>query len=180
MRNILVLHRRQLENIVLAAMPIVLLLWAISPGCTAMTDLPEPAGNIGQLDPPSRGSKIVIFAPHPDDETFGCGGYIQKAVQAGAEVRIVVVTNGEASKTALQSLKETPEETAQLSEELGTIRQNETLMGVGALGLPSSTVTFLGYPNRYLTNMWSPDNWLPENPIKSAKLNTPGRHIRTP
>lgn len=36
--------------------------------------------------------KILVIAPHPDDEVLGCGGTIAKAVSAGVEVRICIVT----------------------------------------------------------------------------------------
>ncbi|MBN2679566.1 GNAT family N-acetyltransferase [Acidithiobacillus montserratensis] len=39
--------------------------------------------------------KFLIFAPHPDDETFGCGGTILKLRNAQQEVEIALVSNGE-------------------------------------------------------------------------------------
>ncbi|HHQ48155.1 MAG TPA: PIG-L family deacetylase, partial [Acidobacteria bacterium] len=44
----------------------------------------------GRLD----GSPILVLAPHPDDEVFGCGGALALAVRAGATVRTVVLTDG--------------------------------------------------------------------------------------
>lgn len=40
-----------------------------------------------------RGSALV-FAPHPDDEVFGCGGAILRHVADGDVVRVVIVTDG--------------------------------------------------------------------------------------
>jgi N-acetylglucosamine malate deacetylase 1 len=37
--------------------------------------------------------KILVVAPHPDDETLGCGGTILKHIRAGDEVHWLVVTN---------------------------------------------------------------------------------------
>lgn len=37
--------------------------------------------------------KIVVFAPHPDDEIFGCGGSILKWMDEGNDVHIVYVTD---------------------------------------------------------------------------------------
>lgn len=39
------------------------------------------------------GSKILVLAPHVDDEVIGCGGTIKKYTQAGADVRVVYCTN---------------------------------------------------------------------------------------
>lgn len=38
-------------------------------------------------------SNILIIAPHPDDETFGCGGTILKYIKEGHKVYWVIVTS---------------------------------------------------------------------------------------
>lgn len=38
--------------------------------------------------------RIVVFAPHPDDEVLGCGGTILRCRAAGAEVVVVFMTDG--------------------------------------------------------------------------------------
>ena len=40
--------------------------------------------------------KIVIFAPHPDDEVYGCGGSILKWIDEGHDVHIIYVTDNRA------------------------------------------------------------------------------------
>jgi LmbE family N-acetylglucosaminyl deacetylase len=42
-------------------------------------------------------NKILVLAPHPDDEVLGCGGTINKLAKSGAEVFVAILTN--ASKT---------------------------------------------------------------------------------
>ena len=37
---------------------------------------------------------VIIFSPHPDDETLGCGGTIAKKVKEGYQVKIVFMTDG--------------------------------------------------------------------------------------
>lgn len=37
--------------------------------------------------------KILVFAPHADDEILGCGGTIARYVAEGAEVHVCIVTN---------------------------------------------------------------------------------------
>ena len=39
-------------------------------------------------------SKVLVFAPHPDDEILGCGGTMIKHVEAGNDVYVCVVTTG--------------------------------------------------------------------------------------
>jgi LmbE family N-acetylglucosaminyl deacetylase len=43
-----------------------------------------------------EGSPVLVLAPHPDDEVFGCGGAIVQLLRNGAEVRLVVLTDGAA------------------------------------------------------------------------------------
>lgn len=39
--------------------------------------------------------RILVVAPHPDDEVFGCGGTIAKYSKAGHEVHVLIVTKGD-------------------------------------------------------------------------------------
>lgn len=41
--------------------------------------------------------RLVVVAPHPDDETLGAGGLIHSCRQVGREVVVVAVTDGEAA-----------------------------------------------------------------------------------
>lgn len=40
---------------------------------------------------------VLALAPHPDDEVFGCGGALALHREAGAQVRVVIATRGEAA-----------------------------------------------------------------------------------
>src|SRR5450759_741755 len=42
-------------------------------------------------------SRVVVFAPHPDDEVFGCGGALADLRDRGARVDVVLVTDGAAA-----------------------------------------------------------------------------------
>ncbi len=37
----------------------------------------------------------MVFAPHPDDETFGCGGTIRTLINAGKKVKVLFLTSGD-------------------------------------------------------------------------------------
>lgn len=45
---------------------------------------------------------LLVLAPHPDDEVFGCGGLLALAVAQGVQARVVVVSDGAAGGDARQ------------------------------------------------------------------------------
>jgi len=112
-------------------------------------------------------ARILIVAPHPDDETLGAGGIIREAVLKGAEVRVVLMTNGDAFRlAALRRYREiSPSHQDYIN--FAYIRQAEALRAVRILGLSPSHVTFLGYPDRGLARLW-------------LKFWTPNRLYRSP
>lgn len=113
-----------------------------------------------------RGERIMIFAPHTDDEVLGPGGLIGRAVRLGAVVRVVLVTNGDgftlAAEDEFHSVHLTPERYI----EFAYIRQRESLAALKSLGLPESAVTFLGFPDRGTAAEWE-DHWPKSDPYTS-------------
>ncbi|HEX2902684.1 MAG TPA: PIG-L family deacetylase [Jatrophihabitans sp.] len=53
----------------------------------------SPARSVAELVP----SRLVVIAPHPDDETLMAGGLMHDAVRAGLPVLVIAVTQGDAS-----------------------------------------------------------------------------------
>ena len=54
--------------------------------------------------------KILVFAPHADDEILGCGGYLIHESKKGSNIRICIATIGGENK--LQNLECRKEEIA--------------------------------------------------------------------
>jgi LmbE family N-acetylglucosaminyl deacetylase len=50
------------------------------------------------LATPTGTDRVLVIAPHPDDETLGCGGTIARHAQAGDAVCVLVVTDGGSSR----------------------------------------------------------------------------------
>jgi LmbE family N-acetylglucosaminyl deacetylase len=85
-------------------------------GSTALRDVTPLT-----LGVPTSG-RVVVVAPHPDDEVLGAGGTTALLVSRGATVVLVAVTDGEASAPeqadTLRTLR--PLESAKAAETLGT------------------------------------------------------------
>jgi len=141
------------------------------------------AGFIGEMAPPAGGERLLIVAPHPDDEALGCGGLIQEALRAGAEVHVVLMTNGDASELALIfGERELPSGPGSFID-LGRKRQQESLRALAGLGLNASHVHFLGFPNNGLLALWRPEHWRYSQPYRSpytGAVYSPYDHIVTP
>ena len=97
-------------------------------------------------------AEILIFAPHPDDETLACSGIIMQALSEGRRVQVVVFTNGDGFRQAAARLFRKPVALVNSPDmlELGRFRQAEGLAAMAILGLQPTNVTFLGYPDRGL------------------------------
>ena len=85
------------------------------------------------------GGGLVIVAPHPDDESLGCGGLIAEARAAKIEVRLVVVSDGVGSH---------PNSRRYLPERLRALREEETYEAAAELGLDATAIRFLRLPDR--------------------------------
>src|SRR5262249_16895247 len=46
------------------------------------------------LDPAELPRRLLVVAPHPDDEVWGCGGLLALHVARGGQVRVLVLTDG--------------------------------------------------------------------------------------
>ena len=77
---------------------------------------------------------VLVLAPHPDDEVFGCGGALLRHVAAGDRVRVIILTDGAYGADA--------------SGEYPRRRQQESLEAAVVLGY--GTPLFWGLPDRGL------------------------------
>ncbi|MGA7728342.1 MAG: PIG-L family deacetylase [Dehalococcoidales bacterium] len=83
---------------------------------------------------PQSGQRVLVFSPHPDDESIGVGGYIAQSIANGANVEIVLVTNGNFHGNEQE-------------------RYAEFKKATQILGVPESNLVFLGFPDGKLDKM---------------------------
>jgi len=78
----------------------------------------------------SAARRVLVFSPHPDDETLGCGGTLA-LLAPHCEVRVVLVTDGGGGGA--------------LPPEIGEMRRTEWLDSMDSLGV--SNVGFMNAPD---------------------------------
>lgn len=141
-------------------------------GCTPTQPAKPDRGAPGPWAPVD----LLIFAPHPDDETLGAGGVIMKAVAAGKRVHIVVFTNGDGYPYATSHLLRKNEQSLQPADflELARVRQLEVHGALAVLGLKASDVTFLGYPDAGLAQVYQAEGDTPFTQRFTRKSETYG------
>jgi LmbE family N-acetylglucosaminyl deacetylase len=96
-------------------------------------------------------SRLMLFAPHPDDESLACGIVIQNAVRAGAAVRVVYVTDGENNPWPQRLLERKWRLNAADRKRWGKLRRVEALAALNVLGVRGSDARFLALPDQGLT-----------------------------
>jgi N-acetylglucosamine malate deacetylase 1 len=88
--------------------------------------------------------KTLVIAPHPDDETIGCGGILALMAHAGPQVDILFVTDGGASH---------PNHATLTPAALIGRRREESRAAISTLGLNWGRVTFLNGPDGELARL---------------------------
>lgn len=100
-----------------------------------------------EISPPSQtsqGSKAdLVIAPHPDDETFGCGGTIRLIAESGTPVDVVFMTRGELGHEDGQALSE-EQRTALAQQRTAEAIEACKALGVRRISFLEGKDTFLG------------------------------------
>ena len=87
---------------------------------------------------PLLGERLLVLAPHPDDEVLGCGGVLALNASQQRQITVVVATDGTAADSSQ------PDSTAYRAR-----REDETVAGLGSLGIVTPP-SFLHLPDRSL------------------------------
>jgi LmbE family N-acetylglucosaminyl deacetylase len=84
--------------------------------------------------------RLLVLAPHPDDETLGCGVAVQRTLDAGGKVVVVVATDGRFGDAEVVP-----------PERMAAMRRDEFLEATSALGLDPADLVMLGFEDASLT-----------------------------
>jgi LmbE family N-acetylglucosaminyl deacetylase len=93
---------------------------------------------IGCVELLGAAQRVVIVAPHPDDEVLACGGFLQQLAARAIPVTVIAVTDGEASH---------PGSATWTRARLQAVRPDETMAALATLGLDEVPVTRLHLPD---------------------------------
>lgn len=94
----------------------------------------------------ATGSALVV-APHPDDETLGCGGAIALLRALGCSIAVLVMSNGTLSH---------PRSRKYPAPRLQALREAETREALATLGVGATEITFLQLQDGSIPTLESP------------------------
>ncbi len=106
----------------------------------------------------SKDDRVLVLAPHPDDEAIAAAGVIQKALEAKAKVKVVCLTNGDNNELSFIVYEKRLTFRKREFLHMGEVRSKETVSAMEFLGLSREDIIFLGYPDfgtmRIFTEYW--------------------------
>lgn len=111
---------------------------------------PLPAAEVSA---PSPADRLMVLAPHPDDETIGTGGMLAAACRIGASVRVLVATSGENNPWAQRAFERRLSLDARARIRFAGKREEEVLAALQTLGVARDAVVFFRLPDQGLTHL---------------------------
>ena len=110
--------------------------------------------------------RLLVFAPHPDDETLAAGGLIQRVLATHGQVRVVFVTNGDGYVDGVRrEVQRVHTSTADFIQ-YGERRHHEALQALTQLGVTAADGVFLGFPDDGIDDLWA-GHWSTRKPYTS-------------
>lgn len=103
------------------------------------------------------GSRLMLIAPHPDDEALACSIILQRAVQAGTAIRVIYATDGDDNPWPQRVLERKWRLNAADRNRWGNLRRSEALAALRVLGVHPRDAQFLALPDQGLTNLLKSD-----------------------
>lgn len=97
--------------------------------------------------------RVLVFAPHPDDEVLATGGLIQHALAASAKLRVIVATDGDNNPWPQRWAEKRWDIDVEARARWGARRRKEAVAALYCLGVADADVRFLGWPDQGLTDL---------------------------
>jgi LmbE family N-acetylglucosaminyl deacetylase len=97
-----------------------------------------------------RDERVLLFAPHPDDESIAAGGLLQRLARAGAPVKVVYITDGENNDWAHRAWRRRWRIEESDRSAYAAMRRHESLDALSMIGIDPAAATFLHLPNPHV------------------------------
>lgn len=101
-----------------------------------------------------QGKRVLIVAPHPDDEAISSGGLIQRVEKEGGKIYVLYLTYGDHNEVAFMLDEKRMITTPSLNQKMGQIRRKEAENGMKFIGVPQDHLYFLGFPDNGTLKIW--------------------------
>ncbi len=160
------MHLRTIYKLLFATAGVALALYFLSSIYFYYQEKPEANMQLPSMPIVQKETRLLVIAPHCDDEVLGSGGMIHETIAAGGKVLVVLMTNGDGFTVATEEEFHRLFLTREDYVNSGYTRQKETIQALQLLGLPEQQILFLGYPDRGLRAIWT-DYWKKDQPYQS-------------
>ena len=99
--------------------------------------------------------RVLILAPHPDDDVLGCGGIIQRSVAMKLPLRVAYFTYGDNNEWSFLVYRKHAVLAPTAVEQMGLVRHDEAVAAMRLLGVSTNDLVFLGYPDFGTLRIWT-------------------------
>lgn len=96
---------------------------------------------------PDASTRLLIVAPHPDDEAIAAAGLVQRVRAAGGSVRVVLMTSGDAFPEGVKTERHIRRPEWRDYRAYGSERERETIDAMRRLDVDRRHVLLLGFPD---------------------------------
>ena len=103
-------------------------------------------------------TRLLVIAPHPDDETIACGGLLQQVARNGGRSRVLFATDGDNNPWPQRLIERRIRLGAQARKRWGALRRDEAASALDALRCDGLDGMHLGWPDGGLTKLLAPDD----------------------
>ena len=110
--------------------------------------------------------RILVLAPHPDDEVLGNAGILQRAVAMKLPVKVVYFTYGDSNQWSFLLYRKHLVIMPKAVQGMGIVRRDEAITAASILGVNRQDLIFLGYPDFGTMNIWY-SHWNDRLPLMS-------------
>ena len=117
-----------------------------------------------------KGERLLVIAPHPDDETLGAGGLIQRVRARGGTARIVLITAGDGYGEAVAHETGRPQPRPAQFVAYGERRLRESRSAVRTLAGDHVRLQILGFPDGGVEGLLRA-HWWRSHPARSTTTN---------